>query len=119
MLAYQKIKIKQCPTCKPCSQAFFATRAAPSMTLGFDVLVQLVIAAITTLPCLSSARCPWNENFATFPCASLGMAKPCIKRKKGRAEVKYGSFRKRVHDVPKGNKYKTVETTDNSDSEQS
>lgn len=64
-------------TCRPSSQAFFATRPAPSMTLGFDVLVQLVIAAITTLPCLSSAGCPWNENFATLSCVSLGTAKPC------------------------------------------
>jgi len=65
------------PTCSPRSQAFFATRPAPSMTLGFDVLVQLVIAAITTLPCLSSAGCPSNEKFTTFSCASLGIAKPC------------------------------------------
>lgn len=63
-------------TCRPRSQAFFATRAAPSITLGFDVLVQLVIAAITTLPCLSSASCPWKENFTTFSCASFGTANP-------------------------------------------
>lgn len=65
-------------TCRPSSQAFLATRPAPSMTLGFDVFVQLVIAAITTLPCLSSAGCPWNENFATLSCASFGTAKPYI-----------------------------------------
>jgi hypothetical protein len=41
-------------------------------------LVQLVIAAITTLPCFSSAGCPWNENFATLSCASFGTAKPCF-----------------------------------------
>ena len=34
----------------PRSTAFFATRPAASITLGFDVLVQLVIAAITTAP---------------------------------------------------------------------
>ena len=31
---------------RPRSNAFFATRPAPIMTLGFDVLVQLVIAAM-------------------------------------------------------------------------
>src|SRR5689334_12379721 len=35
---------------KPCSTAFFARRRAAISTEGFDVLVQLVIAAITTLP---------------------------------------------------------------------
>lgn len=69
-------QMQQLLTCKPSSQAFFATRAAPNMTLGFDVFVQLVIAAITTLPCLSSAGCPWNENSATLSCTSFGTAKP-------------------------------------------
>lgn len=45
-------------TSNPSSQAFFATKAAPSITLGFEVFVQLVIAAITTSPCLSSAGVP-------------------------------------------------------------
>ena len=58
-------------------RSLFCSRPAPSMTLGFDVLLQLVIAAITTLPCLSSAGCPWNENFATFSCSSFGIANPC------------------------------------------
>ena len=35
---------------RPCSTAFFASRPAPIITLGFEVLVQLVIAAITTAP---------------------------------------------------------------------
>src|SRR3954463_13138931 len=35
----------------PRSNAFFATRPAPIITLGFDVFVQLVIAAMTTDPC--------------------------------------------------------------------
>ena len=39
--------------CRPCSTAFFATRPAPIITLGFEVLVQLVMAAITTEPCSS------------------------------------------------------------------
>src|SRR3954469_9403574 len=38
----------------PRSNAFFATRPAPIMTLGFDVFVQLVMAAITTAPCSST-----------------------------------------------------------------
>jgi hypothetical protein len=68
-------------TFNPKSWAFFATRPAPSITLGFDVFVQLVIAAITTLPCFSSAGCPWKSNFATLPCASFGIANPCIQSK--------------------------------------
>src|SRR3954470_19178090 len=39
---------------RPRSNAFFATRPAPIITLGFDVLVQLVIAAIKTAPCSSA-----------------------------------------------------------------
>ena len=35
----------------PASTAFFASSPAPIITDGFDVLVQLVIAAITTDPC--------------------------------------------------------------------
>jgi hypothetical protein len=34
----------------PRSNAFFASSPAPIITLGFEVLVQLVIAAITTAP---------------------------------------------------------------------
>ena len=34
----------------PFSTAFFASRPAPIITLGFDVFVQLVMAAITTEP---------------------------------------------------------------------
>src|SRR4051812_17026005 len=37
----------------PRAWAFFATRPAASMTEGLLVLVQLVMAAITTAPCLS------------------------------------------------------------------
>ena len=64
-------------TSRPSSHAFFATRPAPSMTLGFEVFVQLVMAAITTLPCLISAGFPWKENFTTLSCCSLGTPKPC------------------------------------------
>src|SRR5512143_1007512 len=38
-------------TVTPFSTAFFASNPAASMTEGFEVFVQLVIAAITTLPC--------------------------------------------------------------------
>src|SRR5207237_10140402 len=37
----------------PRSTARLASSPAPIMTLGFDVFVQLVIAATTTLPCSS------------------------------------------------------------------
>ena len=37
-------------TSRPRSTAFFASRPAPIITDGFDVFVQLVIAAITTRP---------------------------------------------------------------------
>src|SRR5207253_10664310 len=40
----------------PFSTAFFATRPAPIITLGLDVFVQLVMAAMTTEPC-SIAAC--------------------------------------------------------------
>lgn len=69
--------VVQNQTSRPNSQAFFATKAAPSITLGFDVLVQLVIAAITTSPCFIFAGAPWNENSATLLCDSLGTANPC------------------------------------------
>src|SRR3954449_10601016 len=35
---------------RPRSTAFFASRAAPTITDGFEVLVQLVIEAMTTAP---------------------------------------------------------------------
>ena len=35
---------------RPSSTAFFASRPAPIITCGFEVFVQLVIAAITTWP---------------------------------------------------------------------
>ena len=42
----------------PLATAFCATRPAMSMTLGFDVLVQLVMAAMTTAPCVRSKVSP-------------------------------------------------------------
>src|SRR5207244_11541378 len=41
-------------TARPRSTAFFASSPAASRTPGFEVLVQEVIAAISTSPCLSS-----------------------------------------------------------------
>ena len=38
----------------PLAIAFFASRPAPSITAGFEVLVHEVIAAMTTAPCPSS-----------------------------------------------------------------
>jgi len=46
------------PTVSPRSTAFFARRPAASMTEGFEVLVQLVIAAMRTLPWPTLAE-PW------------------------------------------------------------
>ena len=63
-------------TSSPSSQAFFATKAAPSITLGFEVFVQLVIAAITTSPCLSCAGVPLKLNSTALLCASFGTANP-------------------------------------------
>src|SRR3954469_6643672 len=44
--------------CSPPSTAFFARRPAPTMTNGFDVLVQEVIAATTTAPWSTSNSSP-------------------------------------------------------------
>src|SRR4029079_5951095 len=43
----------------PRATALRASRPAPSMTDGFDVFVQLVMAAITTDPCRSANRWPF------------------------------------------------------------
>src|SRR5690348_14347132 len=48
-------------TCRPFSTAFFASRAAPSMTEGLEVLVQEVIEAITTAPLSISYDVPSGE----------------------------------------------------------
>ncbi len=64
---------------RPFSSAFFATRPAPIITLGFDVFVQLVIAAMTTEPCsncVSTATAAPPPPAATFftPFCSSGSA---------------------------------------------
>ncbi len=43
---------------RPRSTAFLASSAAPIMTCGFDVLVQEVMAAMTTAPWSSSNSVP-------------------------------------------------------------
>src|SRR6266571_5121952 len=50
---------------RPFSTAFFATRPAAIITDGFDVLVQLVIAAITTDPWCSLQSTPssWRSTW--------------------------------------------------------
>jgi len=42
----------------PLSKAFLQSSAAPSITPGLEVLVQEVIAAITTEPCFNSKSSP-------------------------------------------------------------
>ena len=46
------------PTRRPRSTAFRASRPAPTMTVGLEVFVQLVIAAIATEPVLTWASWP-------------------------------------------------------------
>src|SRR5258706_3306751 len=61
----------------PRSTAFLATRPAPIITLGFEVFVQLVIAAMTTAPWSSSASA--GSKTATPDCATapVALATPC------------------------------------------
>ena len=71
----------------PASTAFFASRPAPIITLGLEVLVQEVIAAITTRPWSSSTSVPSSSvtsiessvsgfSVATPPSASAGRGLP-------------------------------------------
>src|SRR5690242_9437544 len=57
----------------PASTAFLASRPAPSMTEGFDVFVQLVIAAITTAPWSSPSRRPDVAGAPSPRCAGMGL----------------------------------------------
>src|SRR5437868_6059343 len=59
---------------RPRSNAFFATSPAPIITLGFDVFVQLVIAAMTTAPCSS---CVVTAGSATAVDAPPAVAETC------------------------------------------
>src|SRR3954464_3261572 len=60
-------------TLRPRLTAFRASSPAPIMTLGFDVLVQLVIAATTTDPCSSPSR-PGTTSVAAATAAAEGCA---------------------------------------------
>ena len=56
----------------PRARALRATSPAPTMTSGFEVLVQLVIAAITTSPWLSWNDSPsYSTDAATSSCGRL------------------------------------------------
>ena len=60
-------------TVRPASTAFFASRPAASITLGLEVLVQEVIAAISTSP-LPMVTSPLGAAGAVAPtCAAAGV----------------------------------------------
>src|SRR3990172_5883549 len=61
-------------TVSPRATAFFASRPAATITDGFDVLVQLVIAAITTEPCRSVSRSWLNSTWTFFGLGSTATA---------------------------------------------
>src|SRR5262245_43440341 len=57
-----------CPgTVRPRSAAFFATRPAAIITVGFEVFVHDVMAAITTEPCASFELPPLTPTVADLP----------------------------------------------------
>ena len=64
---------------RPFSTAFFASSPAASMTDGFDVLVQLVIAAITTPPSVS-----FSTAFSVHPSVPAKTVKELIEEGKVR-----------------------------------
>src|SRR5215468_7664908 len=63
-------------TPSPRAAAFRARIPAPSITDGFDVFVQLVIAAITTEPWPSSPRAPFIRTGTRFAAAPASFTKP-------------------------------------------
>lgn len=60
----------------PLSTAFLATKPAPIMASGLEVLVQEVMAARTTEPCLRACSYPLNLNFRSIPTLSAVTPKP-------------------------------------------
>ncbi|MEI2641319.1 MAG: hypothetical protein V9G10_03040 [Candidatus Nanopelagicales bacterium] len=56
---------------KPASTAFLASNAAPSMTLGLEVFVHDVMAAITTAPCPIVTSCPSSCRLAVRAASSV------------------------------------------------
>ncbi len=55
-------------TFSPASTAFFASSPAASSTLGFEVFVHDVIAAISTSPLRISSPLAGDEALRQFPC---------------------------------------------------
>src|SRR5437016_7616105 len=88
----------QAGTCNPRSTAFFASNPAAIITDGFEVFVQLVIAAITTEPSLTwsvRGRCATaavsGVAVATIVCAaSLTFFGPSVSPGRGRPVVGFG-----------------------------
>ena len=74
----------------PLLKAFLQSRAAQSMTPGFDVLVQEVIAAITTDPCLSLYYDPSNINLDSDSFSSSEIPKPL--KPEGEVKQEFQSF---------------------------
>src|SRR5262249_7895999 len=71
-------------TLRPFSTAFLAKRPAAIITLGLLVFVQLVMAAITTSPCLSGNLLPftWTSTPAK-PGSALAAAGSALPRASG------------------------------------
>ena len=69
---------------RPRSTAFFASRPAPTITDGLEVLVQEVIEAITTAPWSISTSWPSSET-VTFlegrPLSWCGVCGPAVSRR--------------------------------------
>ena len=65
---------------RPRSTAFFASSPAPTITEGFDVFVQLVIAAITTRPWSSSVSVPSSSVTVTGSALRSSTAVPPARR---------------------------------------
>ena len=65
---------------RPRSTAFFASSPAPTITVGFDVFVQLVIAAITTRPWSSSVSVPSSSVTVTGSALRSSTAVPPARR---------------------------------------
>ena len=58
---------------RPFSTAFFASSAAPIITYGFEVLVQEVIAAMTTWPWSSTVSVPSSRAILTWWVARVSL----------------------------------------------
>src|SRR5437763_16074931 len=63
-------------TRSPRSTAFLASRPAPTITVGFEVFVQLVMAAITTDPSPTSVRVSPNSTSTARRAGATATAVP-------------------------------------------